>query len=216
MVLDMVSFPVITLLFIGFSPGRHLLKYVIITENSTLQEADQLKLKQFLLSKLGKVPDQIRAVVEDTKVEEFVRSPLEYRPPWQVLFGNISKDNVCVTGDACHPMTPDLGQGGCSALEDGVILGRCLADVLLEKSSCQEKQNDENEYERIKRGLNDYAKKRRWRALDLISTGYMLGWAQEFDRFGMRILREKLLSAYLTRFFTKKADIDPGQLVLEH
>lgn len=177
-------------------------------ENMSLEDADQLKLKQFVLGKLGKVPDQIRAVIEDTKAEEIVRSPLGYRPPSEVLFGNISKDNVCVLGDACHPMTPDLGQGGCSALEDGIILAKCLADALLNRKN-------EDQYQKIKNGLQNYAQKRRWRAFDLISTGYMLGWIQEFDWFGMRVLREKFFSAYVSGLLLKKADIDPRQLMFE-
>jgi len=29
-------------------------------------------------------------------------------------------------GDAIHPTTPNLGQGGCMAIEDGMVLARCL------------------------------------------------------------------------------------------
>ena len=29
-------------------------------------------------------------------------------------------------GDAAHPMLPFLGQGGNQAIEDGMVLGRCL------------------------------------------------------------------------------------------
>jgi len=36
-------------------------------------------------------------------------------------------------------MTPDIGQGGCSALEDGVVLARCLAEALNEKESAETK-----------------------------------------------------------------------------
>lgn len=187
-----------------------------VTENRTLQGADQLKLKQFVLSKLGKVSEKARAVLEDTKTEEIVRSPLGYRSPWQVLFRNISKDNVCVAGDAFHAMTPDLGQGGCSALEDGVILARCLAEAMVDNSNVTRKNSeDEIEYDRITSRLNNYAKTRRWRAFDLICTGYMLGWVQESEWIGMRFLREKFLAAYLTEFFIKKADVDPKQLILE-
>ncbi|MEV4438714.1 FAD-dependent monooxygenase [Streptomyces sp. NPDC049577] len=33
---------------------------------------------------------------------------------------------VALLGDAAHPMAPNLGQGGCQAVEDGVVLARTL------------------------------------------------------------------------------------------
>jgi FAD-dependent urate hydroxylase len=36
------------------------------------------------------------------------------------------RDNVALIGDAAHTMSPDLGQGGCQAMEDAVVLTRCL------------------------------------------------------------------------------------------
>lgn len=38
------------------------------------------------------------------------------------------RGNVALLGDAAHAMTPDLGQGGCQALEDAVGLLRVLTD----------------------------------------------------------------------------------------
>src|SRR5207248_3296177 len=32
-------------------------------------------------------------------------------------------------GDAAHPPTPNLGQGACQALEDALILARCLGNA---------------------------------------------------------------------------------------
>lgn len=31
-------------------------------------------------------------------------------------------------GDATHPMTPNVGQGACQAIEDAIVLARCLKD----------------------------------------------------------------------------------------
>ena len=35
--------------------------------------------------------------------------------------------HVTLIGDAIHPTTPNLGQGGCLAMEDAIVLARCFA-----------------------------------------------------------------------------------------
>lgn len=37
-----------------------------------------------------------------------------------------SRGGVTLLGDACHPMLPFMAQGACMAIEDAVVLGRCL------------------------------------------------------------------------------------------
>jgi salicylate hydroxylase len=37
-----------------------------------------------------------------------------------------SKGRISLLGDACHPMLPFLAQGACMAIEDAVVLARCL------------------------------------------------------------------------------------------
>jgi salicylate hydroxylase len=37
-----------------------------------------------------------------------------------------SLGHVTLVGDACHPMLPFMAQGACQAIEDAVVLGRCL------------------------------------------------------------------------------------------
>jgi salicylate hydroxylase/6-hydroxynicotinate 3-monooxygenase len=40
-----------------------------------------------------------------------------------------SDRRVVLLGDACHPMTPYMAQGGATAIEDAAILARCLREV---------------------------------------------------------------------------------------
>jgi salicylate hydroxylase/6-hydroxynicotinate 3-monooxygenase len=40
-----------------------------------------------------------------------------------------SEGAVVLLGDACHPMAPSMAQGAASAMEDAVVLARCLAGV---------------------------------------------------------------------------------------
>ena len=146
-------------------------------EREREREHSLAKMKHFVLSKLGKVPDRIRAVIENTKLDSFIPYPIRYRYPWELLWRNITKGNVYGTGDALHSVTPNIGQGGCVALEDSVILGRCLAKALFDETSKESKDKDErelDEYRRIEMGLKKYAKGRKWISIELISTTYIV------------------------------------------
>jgi 6-hydroxynicotinate 3-monooxygenase len=57
--------------------------------------------------------------------EEVSRWPMMVRTPKQPW----SKGRVTILGDAAHPMTPHLGQGGGMSVEDAAILARCVQAV---------------------------------------------------------------------------------------
>jgi 6-hydroxynicotinate 3-monooxygenase len=59
------------------------------------------------------------ACPECTKYALVERDPL---PSWCV-------DRIILIGDACHPMLPTMAQGAGSAMEDAVVLARCLQEV---------------------------------------------------------------------------------------
>ncbi|XP_031265982.1 monooxygenase 2-like [Pistacia vera] len=196
----------------GFPPCDDQTVYWFFTWSTSSQDkelASPAEMKQFVLSKFNNLPDKVKAVLENTPLESIISSPLRYRHPWEVLWGNISKGNVCVAGDALHPMTPDLGQGACSALEDGIVLARCIAEALT-KTPCRELDNDE--FRRIEMGLNKFAKERRWRSFQLISTAYVVGFIHESKGKIMTFLRDKILPAFLTGVLIKRADFDCGEL----
>ena len=54
---------------------------------------------------------------------QLLRNDIIDRPPARTW----STGRVGVIGDAAHPTTPNLGQGGCMAIEDAVVLARHLA-----------------------------------------------------------------------------------------
>jgi 2-polyprenyl-6-methoxyphenol hydroxylase-like FAD-dependent oxidoreductase len=167
------------------------------------------KMKQFVLDKLrgSKVPEEALAVIDRSEMSDVLAAPLRFRPPLSLLTASISRGNVCVAGDALHPMTPDVGQGGCAALEDGVILARCLSQALVGENT---KGSAENE--RIEAGLREYARIRRWRSVELVATAYTVGFVQQSDNAIVSFLRDKFLSGVLAGKLLKMADYDCGTL----
>ncbi|XP_025794151.1 monooxygenase 2-like isoform X3 [Panicum hallii] len=167
------------------------------------------KMKQFVLDKLrgSKVPEEALAVIDKSEMSDVLAAPLRFRPPLSLVTASISKGNVCVAGDALHPMTPDLGQGGCSALEDGVVLARCLGEALVGKDAMGSAESD-----RVEAGLREYARIRRWRSVELIATAYTVGFIQQSDNAIVSFLRDKFLSGVLAGRLLKMAEYDCGTL----
>jgi 2-polyprenyl-6-methoxyphenol hydroxylase-like FAD-dependent oxidoreductase len=64
----------------------------------------------------------IEQVIADTPDDAILRHDVFDRPTTR----GWSRGRVTLLGDAAHPVTPDLGQGACLALEDAVVLAGCL------------------------------------------------------------------------------------------
>lgn len=173
-------------------------------------EQDPIKLKQFVLNKASNVSKELSTVIDRTTLDSISIAQLKLRVPWNVLFGNILKNNVCVVGDALHPMTPDLGQGGCSALEDSVVIAKCLAEALIKPITEQE----DDESMRIRKGLEKYAKERRWRSFTFISAAYLSGFIQETDNKIISFLRQHFLGGVTISVTLKIANFDCGKLAV--
>ncbi|KAJ4943962.1 hypothetical protein NE237_022072 [Protea cynaroides] len=93
---------------------------------SSLKEttANHKLLQKDVMENLAKdFPPSYSEFVEHTDMATLTWAQLKFRYPWDLIFGHVCEGNITVTGDAMHPMTLDLGQSGCLALEDAVVLG---------------------------------------------------------------------------------------------
>ncbi|PIN04110.1 Kynurenine 3-monooxygenase [Handroanthus impetiginosus] len=202
----------------GFAPIDEKSLYWFCTFSPSLfnydeNEQDPLKMKQFVLRNIHNASKDVKEVVERTELDCISIAAIKLRLPWNVLLGNIVKNNVCLVGDALHPMTPELGQGGSSTLEDSIVLARCLGEALSSQPTYNEKEEDEA-YIRMERGLQKYAKERRWRSFTLISTAYVVGTIQQSDSKLIGFIWKKFLSRYYIRNAMRIANFDFGELIV--
>jgi 2-polyprenyl-6-methoxyphenol hydroxylase-like FAD-dependent oxidoreductase len=79
--------------------------------------------KARLASLFGSWHTPIAAVIDATDESAILRNDIYDRDPadrW-------GSGRITLLGDAAHPMTPNLGQGACQAIEDALVLARHLA-----------------------------------------------------------------------------------------
>jgi zeaxanthin epoxidase len=82
--------------------------------------------KERLLDIFGSWTDMVTDLIKATPEEDVLRRDIFDRPPvfrW-------TKGHVALLGDSAHAMQPNLGQGGCMAIEDGYQLATDLAEAV--------------------------------------------------------------------------------------
>jgi FAD-dependent urate hydroxylase len=67
--------------------------------------------------------DPVTEIITNASPESLIYGDIIDRPPTNTW----SKGRIGLIGDAVHPTTPNLGQGGCMAIEDSVALARAMA-----------------------------------------------------------------------------------------
>jgi len=71
--------------------------------------------------------DEVMTVLDATPPDSVEQRDLYDRAP--ELLRSWADGNVVLCGDAVHPMMPNLGQGGCQAIEDAYVLTEILANT---------------------------------------------------------------------------------------
>ena len=112
-----------------------------------------------------------------------------------------------LVGDALHPMTPNLGQGGCTALEDAVV----LAQLMLEKKVV----NGGGDVNEIRAVFKEYEKKRTQRCLPLTIRSNLMGRALQLPWWPVTTARDVFVSKFFdASHFLDHATFDCGELLL--
>jgi 2-polyprenyl-6-methoxyphenol hydroxylase-like FAD-dependent oxidoreductase len=116
----------------------------------------------------------IESIIAATPPERILRTDIHDRPP----IDRWVDGRVALLGDAAHPMTPDLGQGGCQAIEDAVV----LADALVRESD-------------VVAALASYQSRRVARANSFVVRSHRFGRMAQVQSAPLRWLRDQALRA---------------------
>jgi len=80
--------------------------------------------KEEVLRRFGRWHEPLPTVIRATEESAILRHDVYDREPIK----RWGEGRVTLLGDAAHPMTPNLGQGACQAIEDAIVLARCLRE----------------------------------------------------------------------------------------
>jgi 2-polyprenyl-6-methoxyphenol hydroxylase-like FAD-dependent oxidoreductase len=128
--------------------------------------------REGLLERFAGWHEPIERLIERTAEADLLRTDIHDRPPVR----SWSKGRVVLLGDAAHPMTPNLGQGGCQAIEDAVVLARALAKL-----------------PSVGDALQRYEGLRVERANGIVKKSYALGRLGQLENRAAILLRNALL-----------------------
>ncbi|XP_010930385.2 monooxygenase 1 isoform X1 [Elaeis guineensis] len=131
-------------------------------------------LMELAMQQIKDYPAEMIEMVKSSDPSSLNLTRIRYRSPWHLVFGNFRRGTMTVAGDAMHMMGPFLGQGGCVAMEDAVVLARNLAQAMpmgLEGG----RVGDGELKKRIETALENYVRERKPRVLKLAMQSMLVG-----------------------------------------
>lgn len=96
--------------------------YWFALENAPAGGLDAGSPRAMLLERFRGWHEPVTRLIAATSDDDLLRTDINDRPP----IDRWTMGPVALLGDAAHPMTPNLGQGACQAIEDGVVLAGAL------------------------------------------------------------------------------------------
>lgn len=125
--------------------------------------------------------------MQKTPDDVVIKTPLVDRWLWPGFSPPSWASGVVVVGDAWHPMTPNLGQGACCALEDAVVLASKLGGVVGGRS------------ELIDQALSEYTQERWGRVFPLTIRANLVGSLLQWENPVVCSFRNDIMIPKLVR-----------------
>lgn len=109
---------------IGFSEISDCQVYWYVTyKKSIKKQNERVDMKTKLIERMSNFTQLARNLIDSTEVNQMIQNDLFDLEPFHPWF----KQNIGLIGDAAHPMTPNLGQGGAQAVINAFYLAEALA-----------------------------------------------------------------------------------------
>jgi 2-polyprenyl-6-methoxyphenol hydroxylase-like FAD-dependent oxidoreductase len=141
--------------------------------------------KRKVLALVSSCHEPAWAMVEATEPSAIFRTDIYDRPP----ISSWSLGRVTLVGDAAHPMTPNLGQGACQAIEDAFLLAESLKSAPTLPSALQR-----------------YEARRIRRANTIVQRSWQQGRIAQWEHpWGIRV-RDLVLRMTPPRLFVKQLE----------
>lgn len=106
---------------------------VVCPTEKSIESGDTLANRQELLRLFDGWCEPVLEVIQAAALTSLVRNTVCDRPAVRKW----GAGSMTLLGDAIHPATPNLGQGGCMAIEDAAVLARCLKKYASEARSSE-------------------------------------------------------------------------------
>ncbi|KAF3440936.1 hypothetical protein FNV43_RR19222 [Rhamnella rubrinervis] len=141
---------------------------------NTVDYKDPEFISQMCVEKIkGCFPNEFVRMVQECDTSYLSLTYVKYRTPWDILVGSFREGTVTVAGDAMHVMGPFQGQGTSAALEDAVVLARCLADGIGDQADFRGNRNVMQR--KVGEAIDAFVKERRMRLVSLSAQTYLTG-----------------------------------------
>jgi 2-polyprenyl-6-methoxyphenol hydroxylase-like FAD-dependent oxidoreductase len=158
----------------GIVPLRNARVYWFAVADAPAGESDPADVRAMLRERFRGWHGPIDDVIASTPAGAILRTDICDRVPVRRWVDR----RVALLGDAAHPMTPNMGMGGCQAIEDAVV----LADAVARERS-------------IAAALARYQSKRVGRANSFVARSFMLGRIAHARSRPVRWLRNRIFGA---------------------